>query len=113
LCVSELVGLREVTHEIQKLGGRVLAISVDRPEDSARVVESRNLNFQILADVDRKVITAYGLVHKGGGQGGVDIALPAHVLIDQKGRIAWRHLAKRYQDRPYPATIQEEIRKLK
>lgn len=113
MCVSELVGLREVSDELTRRGGRVLTISVDRPEDSARVVKGRNLPFQILSDVDRKVITDYGLVHKGGGPKGADVAIPAHVLIDRGGRIAWRHVAHRIQDRPYPATILDEIRKLK
>ena len=112
MCVAELVGLREVSEELKRRGGRLLTVSVDRPEESARVVKGRNLPFPILADVDRKVLTDYGLVHKGGGPNKSDVAIPAHVLIDRGGRVAWRYLAKRIQDRPYPAAILEEIRKL-
>lgn len=98
---------------MQRRGGRLIAVSVDKPEDSARVVEQKKLPFSILADVDRKVITAYGLVHKGGGPHHEDIAIPAHLLIARGGSIAWRHLPRRIQDRPYPATVLDEIRKLK
>ena len=113
MCVTELVGLREVSEELNRRGGRVLTVSVDRPEESARVVKDRNLPFSILGDVDGKVIAEYGLVHKGGGPKNADIAIPAHLLIERGGRIAWRHMARRIQDRPYPATILDEIRKLK
>jgi peroxiredoxin len=110
--VAELVGLRDVADEIARHGGRIFAVSVDRTDDSARVVSQHHLPFHILADVDRKVIAKYGLVHRGGGQKKEDIALPAHVLIDRGGRIAWRHIARRFQDRPYPSTILTEIQKL-
>jgi len=93
-------------------GGRLIAVSVDRPEDSARVVQQQRLPFHILADVDREVIKSYVLVHHGGSPKNEDIAIPAHVLIEKGGRIAWRHVARRIQDRPYPSTLLAEIQKL-
>jgi peroxiredoxin len=110
--VTELVGLRDVAEEIGRHGGRLIAVSVDRPEDSARVVSQHHLPFHIVSDVDRKVIAQYGLVHHGGGPKKEDVAIPAHMLIDRGGRIAWRHIAKRILDRPYPSTILNEIQKL-
>lgn len=112
MCVAELVGLREVADEMKRRGGRMVAISVDRPEESAEVVKRQHLPFSILADTDRTVITEYGLVHHGGGPKHDDIAIPAHMLIERGGRIAWRHAARRFQDRPYPATVLREIEKL-
>ena len=112
MCVAELVGLRDAADEMGRRGGRLVAVSVDRPEDSARLVRQQHLPFHILADVDRATIKAYGLVHRGGGLKKEDIAIPAHVLIERGGRIAWRHVARRIQDRPYPSIIQAEIQKL-
>lgn len=111
--MAELVGLRDVSDELGRRGGRLLAISVDAPEDSAKVVKKHNLPFPILADVDRKAIAAYGLVHHGGGLKKEDVAIPAHVLIERGGKIAWRYVARKIQDRPYPSTVLAEIQKLR
>lgn len=109
MCVSELVGLRELQPSLNKVNGQLFALSVDAPADSKRVVERKNLPFSILADTQREVIRAYGLVHAGQGPGGVDIAMPAHVLIGRDGRIAWRYQSSAVQDRPDPA---EEVREI-
>ncbi len=112
MCVAELVGLRDVADELKRRGGQLIAVSVDRPEESADVVNRQHLPFPILADTDRTVIKSYGLVHHGGGPKHDDIAIPAHMLIERGGQIAWRHVAHRFQDRPYPSTILQEIEKL-
>lgn len=84
---------------MNRRGGRLLAISVDPPEKSREVVKKRSLGFHILADVDRKLISAFGLVHSGMGPGGSDVAMPAQLLFDKGGRIAWRRASRRVQDR--------------
>lgn len=93
-------------------GGTLLAVSVDSPEQSARVVERNKLAFPILSDADRAVIRAYGVVHAKGSPNGGDIALPSQFLIDRSGRIAWRSIAKRTNVRPDPSEILAQVRAL-
>jgi peroxiredoxin len=90
----------------------LLAISVDEPSDSKRVVEKNSLPFPILSDEKREIIRAYGVVYAGGGPGGSDIAVPAHFLIAPDGRIRWQHIATRIADRPDPAWVIDAIRAL-
>lgn len=94
------------------MGGGILAISVDTPQQSRRVVDKQHLAFPILADVDRKVIRAYGVLHPGGSPGGQDIALPSQFLIGRDGRIAWSVVAHHAQERPHPTEIIKQIRAL-
>ncbi len=108
--MSELRGLGVIHEELAKRGGGVIAISVDTPEESKRVVERNKLPFPILSDPDLAVIDAYGLRHAGGGPDGGDIAIPAHFLIGAEGRIRWKRVASRIQDRSDPETEWEEIR---
>jgi len=96
---------------LKKLGGRLVAVSVDPPEDSRRVVQRNRLAFPILCDESRDVIRAYGLLHENGGPTG-DVAIPAHVLIDRSGRIVWKQVSSRIQDRPDPRLVVEKIRAL-
>ena len=98
---------------LKSKGGRLLAICVDSPEQSKRVVDKYKLNFSILADEKAEVIRQYGLFHPGGSMEGRDIAVPAHVLIDRSGRIAWRHKADKIQDRPDPADVLAAIEALR
>lgn len=95
---------------MQRRGGRLLAISVDSPADSLRVVQSGKLSFPILSDADRRVIQAYGVVHSGGGPRGEDIAMPSMFLVDRSGKIVWEHVARRVVDRPSPEAVIAAIR---
>lgn len=93
-----------------RLGGQVLAVSVDPPQKSAQVVERNGLEFSILSDTDRTVIRNFGLVHAGGGPDGGDIAIPAQFLIGRDGRILWRYLSTHVQYRVNPAELASIIR---
>lgn len=81
----------------------MLAISVDPPEESSRVVYEDNLPFTILSDEDRAVTERYGLLHAGGGHAGDDVPVPTQFLVRSDGTIAWRHVASSITDRAYPS----------
>ncbi len=87
------------------------AVAVDTPQQSRRVVEGNDLPFAILCDTEREVVRAYGLLHEDGGQTG-DIAIPAHVLIDRAGRIVWRRLSDKVQNRPDPQDVLKQVERL-
>lgn len=108
--MSELRGLGAVHNAMKALGGRLVAISVDPPEKSREVIRRNALPFAILSDADATVIRNYGVVHTGGGERGEDIAIPALFLVDRDGRIVWRRVAVRIQDRPDPQEIIAVIR---
>jgi peroxiredoxin len=91
----------------------LLAVSVDAPEDSRRVVSDLGLAFPILADVERQVIRAYGLVHEGGGPEGETIAIPALLLVERDGSVVWKHVATRVTDRADPEHALEALSKLR
>ena len=114
MCRSELRGLGAIREELKQLGVRLLAVSVDSQDDARRLAAREDLSFPILCDTEREVIGAYGLRHQGGGLDGGDIAIPAHVLIDEDGRILSRHVSKRPQDRLDPqhlvASVRDSIR---
>jgi len=95
---------------MEKRGGRLLAISVDDVADNARVVKEDGLAFPVLSDATREVIKAYGILHRGHGPDGTDIAIPTHVLLDEDGRILWRRSAPRIQDRLAPDAVLAMVR---
>ncbi len=88
----------------------MLAVSVDPPQLNAEVARDEGLRYPLLSDVGRKVVGEYGLLHAGGGRDGADIAVPALLLLRQDGSVAWRHVARRIQDRADPEEVLEAVR---
>ena len=83
----------------------MIAISVDSVEHNREVVEKLDLDYPILSDVDRKTITAYGLVHRGASIDGSDIARPATLIVDADGRVRWRNLNENWRVRVKPDAV--------
>jgi peroxiredoxin len=110
--LSELGGLGEVDGELRARGGTLVAISVDPPERSRELRTRRGFTFPILSDQSRAEIRALGIVHKGGGPGNSEIAVPAQFLLDRDGRVLWSHVSQRIQGRADPADVLERVRAL-
>lgn len=68
---------------------------MDGPEDSARLIERKYLNFPVLSDPDMTVIRAYGVAMKGQ-----DIAVPAVFIVSKDGQIRYRRVGESVNDRP-------------
>lgn len=103
--MSELRGLGVINDELKLRGGRLLVISVDPPETSREVIRKQRLGFSILSDGDCRVIRDFGVLHRGGGLEGNDIAVPSMFLINRQGRLVWFRKATRITDRPDPREV--------
>jgi len=86
-------------------GIRVVAISVDTPEESRRLAQLAHYTFPLLSDQKREAINHYDLVHKGGGPSGEDISRPAEFLLDSSGTVRWRMLTENYWKRTTPEQV--------
>jgi peroxiredoxin Q/BCP len=92
-CTAEACGFRDAMGDLRKLGAVVLGVSPDSVESHEKFIAKEKLNFQLLADTDKKVSEAYGVwVEKsmyGRKYMGVERAT---FLIGRDGRIAraWR-----------------------
>jgi peroxiredoxin len=69
-----------------------------------------NHQFDILSDPGAQVIRSYGLVHRGAGTDGQDIALDTTLLVDVDGRERWRHVSQTLLDVPTTEEILKRIR---
>jgi peroxiredoxin len=100
-----------VQRELKSRGGTVLAVTTDAPELSKKVADRYKITFDILSDPEAKVIAAYGLKSHDPFHDSV-VALPANFLIEPGGRIVWRYLSSRVQDRADPADVLAQIKAL-
>ncbi len=74
--------------KIQAAGGELIAISSDNEGDTKRTVQNHELKFPVLADKDKKAITAYNVVDPGNNR----IARPAAYIVGTDGTIIWKSL---------------------
>ena len=88
---------------IHERGAEVVAVSVDAPEESAKLARALGLTFPLLSDPDLATIDAYGVRHDVDE--GLSIARPAVFVLDGEGRIRWRHFTDNWRVRVRPQEV--------
>jgi peroxiredoxin Q/BCP len=61
-CTIEAQGFRDTYSKIQKTGVVLLGISPDTPKAQKKFADNYDLRFTLLADADKKVATAFGVM---------------------------------------------------
>ena len=80
-------------------------MSVDPPEVSKRLKQRLNVGFTFLSDPQGVLLDALGIRHRGGGQGGHDVAFPTAMLVDAAGVVRWIYQSDTYRQRARPEEI--------
>jgi peroxiredoxin len=94
-----LRSIEENLGELQRQGIRPVAISVDSPEESAKLCKKARYTYTFLSDPKAEVIRSYDLLHAKAGEHGQDIARPAEFLLDSSGVVRWRNLTEDFRVR--------------
>lgn len=86
--------------DFEDAGIRVVAISVDSPDESRNLARQKSYTFTFLSDPEMKAIARYDLVDP------VDrVARPAEFLVDSAGIVRWRNLAPSVYVRATPDQV--------
>src|SRR5262245_52786066 len=99
--------------EIQRLGVRPVAVSVDAPETSRDLCRKAGYTFTFLSDPKAETIRRYDLLHPGAGIDGQDIARPAEFLLDSTGVVRWVNLTDDFRVRTRPEQFLEAAKSLR
>ena len=89
-CIAELDALVPVYDSLKRRGLQIVALSVDKPADEARVkayVKSKKWPYVCLLDGQNEVKNAYGIIVK-----------PTAYLINMKGQIVLTHIGYKKGD---------------
>ena len=89
-CTKEACHFRDDLAQLEKLGGKVLGVSVDDTDSHAEFAKKYNLPFPLLADNDGKVAASYGALTNLGI---IKFAKRYTFLIDPNGLIAKTYLS--------------------
>jgi peroxiredoxin Q/BCP len=92
-CTTEACDFRDNGAALKKLGVAVLGVSPDSVKSHGKFTEKEQLNFPLLADVEKKVAEAYGVWVEKSMYGRKYMGIERSTfLIDKDGKIAkaWR-----------------------
>lgn len=98
----QLGELQQHQAEFDGRGVTVVAISVDRSEDSLGMIERMGLSFAIASDPDLSVVGAFALENQEVGE----MAIHATYVVAQDGKVIYRKVARR---RPMSGEILDAI----
>jgi peroxiredoxin len=98
--------------QLEEVGIRPVAISVDSPEDSRDLCQKAGYTYPFLSDPKAEAIRRYDLLHAGAGIEGQDVARPAEFLLDSSGIVRWVNLTENYWVRARPEQVLEVARTL-
>jgi peroxiredoxin len=93
VCKAELCSFQASMGSLNDASAQVLAISVDGPHPSAAFAAQNGIEFPILSDITREVITAYGVTFENFGIPGNTVATRSVFVIDKQGTLRWSWLA--------------------
>lgn len=89
-CTAQACSLRDHNAEIAAKGAAILGVSAQDEASHRRFARKHRLNFPLLADTDRSVAKAYGVLGSGVfgvARGLLGLAERVTFIIDEKGRV--------------------------
>ncbi|MFG0243176.1 MAG: peroxiredoxin-like family protein [Phycisphaerales bacterium JB054] len=130
-CNLQLRAMQGRLDEIEALGGRLVAISPEIPDESLSLIERAALRFSVLSDKDAQVAAQYGVAWKVPepildhmrNDRGLDLTrindgndtvlpIPATFVVSSDAIVAWRFVDVDYRHRAEPDDVVAALRAL-
>jgi peroxiredoxin len=126
----ELEALQAVIDDIKKCGASLIAVSPQLPEFNAKLINQKNLTFDLLSDPGNNVAKAFGIsfsfpedlknlylkfgidLPKHNGDDSWTLPMPARFIIDRGSTIRYAQIDPDYTVRPEPEHTIEALKAL-
>jgi peroxiredoxin Q/BCP len=109
-CTKEAQGFRSLAKEFAKLDAVVIGISPDDEEKHQKFIKKYKLNFPLLCDPDKKVMTKYGAFGEKMMYGKkVQGVIRSTVWVDPDGKVK-KHWAKVAKAADHPKKVLEAMK---
>jgi len=128
VCNRHMSQLQEQLDEIEAKGAKVIAVSPEKQENLQKTKSKTGAEFTLLYDEDYKICEDFDVAfvpkeqlielydtrldadlenaHSDNSQ---RIPVPATFIINQKGKVAWRHFDRDYKERASEEEIMEAL----
>ncbi len=100
-CTKESCGFRDLQNDFAAIGATILGVSCDDEEQHQKFIEKYNLPFNLLADTNRELVTAYGVWVEKNMYGTKKMGIKRTTfLIDPDGNIAKIYKTVKVEEHP-------------
>ncbi|MQY83214.1 redoxin domain-containing protein [archaeon] len=114
ICKKEMCTFRDALSNLEALDAQVVGVSVNDPFSNKAFHEMNMLNFPLLCDYNRKVVTMYGVYHEDfAGLKDYTAAKRSIFIVDRDGIIRYRWVSENPGVEPDYAKVESELGKLK
>lgn len=120
-CVRQLRGMEGMQKQWREAGYQLLAVSPDKPEEVAKMVEKENFTFTVLSDADATAMrsfglafqaesTQFGLLEQYSGADHHALPVPAVYVLGTDGTVKYVHFDADFRVRIDPARVLEQAK---
>ena len=111
VCTTEMCTFRDSTGDLNKVGAKVLGVSVDTFFALKAWADAQKLNFPLLSDFNKDVIRQYGVVNPDM-IGLKDISKRAVFVIDKNGVVRYREVLEDARNEPDYGKVNQAVASL-
>ncbi|MEM9449534.1 MAG: peroxiredoxin-like family protein [Cyanobacteria bacterium P01_E01_bin.6] len=130
-CNLELRAYQQILPRLKAVGAQLVAITPELPDSSLSTVEKNELEFEVLSDVGTDYAKEIGLafslpedlreiyanlggdLEKFNGVGNFNLPIPATLVVDTDGKVAFAHVDVDYTTRANPEDVLSVVRNIK
>lgn len=105
VCTDQMGQLQEQIDRFEEKGAKVLAVSADTPWSHRAFAEDRGIEFPLLSDFDREVISSYGVEYEVG------FPERAYFVIDREGVVRAKKVEASTKDQPEVDEVLRDLEK--
>lgn len=111
VCTNEMCNIRDRMALLNKANAEVIAISVDSPFTLKAFKDANKLNFTLLSDFNKEMITRYGVIHEDllGLKG---VAKRAVFILDPNGVVVYKWVSEDPRKEPPYEEILKKLEEL-
>lgn len=89
VCTKEMCTFQDSIAQLNDIGAKVLGISVDSPFANAAFAKEHGIQFTLLSDVHRTMISDYGMVFENFVIEGYTVANRGVVIVEADGTVGY------------------------
>ncbi|HVY60902.1 MAG TPA: redoxin domain-containing protein [Planctomycetota bacterium] len=115
VCTTEMCTFRDSIAAFNDLKGSVYGVSVDSPFTQNQFIAKEKLNFPMLSDFNRELVSAFGVKREqpiGPPPGLLGVANRSVFVLDKGGKVAYRWFSDNPKDLPPFDEVKAALAKL-
>lgn len=113
VCTTEMCTFRDVMAKFSKMNAKIVGISVDAPFSLAEFAKQNRIEFDLLSDSNKEVVSDYEVMHENfAGINGLKAAKRSVFVLDPEGIVRYRWVSENPGVEPDYSEIDRELEKL-